>query len=341
VGDVCVGTVLTPDAAYFARAAMLAAGFPDTVPVQVISRFCSSGLMAVTTIANQVRSGQIDIGLAVGVESMSENPDRGGPSFSELISSNHASEDCRERMGWTSENVASDFNITREEQDAFAAASFIKAEAAQKSKLFSKEIVPFTVLRKDGSSGQRVPVVITEDDGIRYGTTQANLSKIKPAFPQWGNSTTTGGNASQITDGAAAILLMSRREAEKRGLPILSKYVTTAVVGVPPRIMGVGPVYAIPEALKNAGLQLGDVDLFEINEAFASQCVYVIKELGLPIDKVNVNGGAIAFGHPLGCTGVRQIVTGLNELGRRQEKILVTSMCIGTGMGAAGVFLRE
>lgn len=134
-------------------------------------------------------------------------------------------------MGWTSENVASDFNITREEQDSFAASSFIKAEAAQKNKLFSKEIVPFTVLRKDFPSDQRVPVVITEDDGIRYGTTQANLSKIKPAFPQWGNSTTTGGNASQITDGAAAILLMSRREAEKRGLRILAKHVTTAVVG--------------------------------------------------------------------------------------------------------------
>ena len=209
--------------------------------------------------------------------------DRGGPSFSELISSNRASEDCKERMGWTSENVASDFNITREEQDAFAAASFIKAEAAQKNKLFSEEIVPFTVLRKEGSSGQRVPVVITDDDGIRYGTTQANLSKIKPAFPQWGNSTTTGGNASQITDGAAAILLMSRREAEKRGLRILAKHITTAVVGniipflfslkvndvlilgVPPRIMGVGPVYAIPMALKNAGLQLGDVGLFEVS----------------------------------------------------------------------------
>lgn len=159
------------------------------------------------------------------------SPDRGGPSFSELISSNPAAEDCKERMGWTSENVASDFNIIREEQDAFAAASFIKAEAAQKNGLFSKEIVPFTVLRKDGSSNQRVPVIITEDDGIRYGTTQEKLSKIKPAFPQWGNSTTTGGNASQITDGAAAVLLMSRREAEKRGLRVLAKHVTTAVAG--------------------------------------------------------------------------------------------------------------
>ena len=151
--------------------------------------------------------------------------------FSELISSNAASQDCKERMGWTSENVASEFNITREEQDAFAAASFRKAEAAQKSGLFSKEIVPFTVLQKKDPLDQRVPVVITEDDGIRYGTTQEKLSKVKPAFPQWGNSTTTGGNASQITDGAAAILLMTRREAEKRGLPILAKHITTAVAG--------------------------------------------------------------------------------------------------------------
>ncbi|KDR85363.1 hypothetical protein GALMADRAFT_234187 [Galerina marginata CBS 339.88] len=341
IGDVSIGTVLTPDAAYFARAAMLAAGFPDTVPVQIINRFCSSGLMAVTTVANQVRSGQIDIGLAIGVESMSENPDRGGPTFSELISWNTASKECQERMGWTSENVAAEFSITREEQDTFAAESYRRAEEAQKRGYFAKEIVPFTVLRKEADSDQRVPVVVKEDDGIRLGTTQEKLAKIKPAFPQWGNGTTTGGNASQITDGAAAVLVMTRREAEKRGLPILAKYITTAVAGVPPRVMGIGPVYAIPLALKNAGLQLSDVDLFEINEAFASQCVYCIKELGLPIDKVNVNGGAIAFGHPLGCTGARQIVTGLNELQRRQGKILVTSMCIGTGMGAAGIFLRE
>ena len=168
-------------------------------------------------------------------------------------------------MGWTSENVASDFNITREEQDAFAAASFIKAEAAQKNKLFSKEIVPFTVLRKDGSSGQRVPVVITEDDGIRYGTTQANLSKIKPAFPQWGNSTTTGGNASQITDGASAVLLMTRRKADELGLTVLAKHISTAVTGVAPRIMGIGPVPAIRLLLKNTGISQDEVDLWEVS----------------------------------------------------------------------------
>ncbi|KAH9486590.1 3-ketoacyl-CoA thiolase, peroxisomal [Psilocybe cubensis] len=264
IGDVCVGTVLTPDAAYYARAAMLAAGIPDTVPVQIVNRFCSSGLMAVTTVANQVRSGQIKIGLAIGVESMSENPDKGGPTFSELISCNAASQDCQERMGWTSENVAAEFNITRDEQDTFAAESFKKAEEAQKRGYFAEEIVPFTVLRKNAGSDTRVPVVVEEDDGIRAGTTKEKLSKIKAAFPQWGNGTTTGGNASQITDGAAAILVMTRAEAEKRGLPILAKHITTAVAGVPPRIMGVGPVYAIPLALENAGLQLCDVDLFEV-----------------------------------------------------------------------------
>ncbi|KAG6840348.1 hypothetical protein C0991_007275 [Blastosporella zonata] len=268
VGDICVGTVLTPDATYAARAAALAAGFPDTVPVQVVNRFCSSGLMAVTTIANQIRSGQIEMGLAVGVESMSENPDKGGPSQSDLISINPAAKDCNERMGWTSENVASDFNITRAEQDEYAATSFQRAEQAQKAGYFANEIVPFTVFQKDLSTGERKQVIITEDDGIRTGTTKESLARIKPAFPQWGESTTTGGNASQITDGAAAILLMTRRKAEELGLKILAKHHTTALAGVPPRIMGVGPVYAIPAAMKNSGISLNDVDLFEVRSLF-------------------------------------------------------------------------
>ncbi|XP_006454296.1 hypothetical protein AGABI2DRAFT_175902 [Agaricus bisporus var. bisporus H97] len=341
VGDICVGTVLTPDAMYAARSAALAAGFPDTTPVEVVNRFCSSGLMAVSSIANQIRSGSIEIGLAVGAESMSENPDKGGPEQSELISCNVASRDCKERMGWTSENVAADFNVSREEQDAFAAGSFQKAERAQKLGYFDGEIVPFTVFQKDPQTGEKRQIVVSKDDGIRYGSTKENLAKIRPAFPQWGKSTTTGGNASQITDGAAAVLLMTRRKAEELGLTILAKYIITAVAGVPPRIMGIGPVYAIPKALEIAGITIDDVDLFEINEAFASQCVYCINALQLPTEKVNVNGGAIAFGHPLGATGARQIATGLNELHRRRGKVLVTSMCIGTGMGAAGIFVRE
>ncbi|KAK0464988.1 Thiolase, N-terminal domain-containing protein [Desarmillaria tabescens] len=313
VGDICVGT------AYHARAASLAAGFPESVPVQCINRFCSSGLMAVTTIANQIRSGQIEVGLAVGVESMSENPDKGGPQQSELISENAASRDCSKPMGWTSENVAEEFVVTREEQDQFAALSFQRAEHAQKSGYFDKEIVPFTVYQKDPKIGERTPVFITKDDGIRPGTTTDKLAKIKSAFPQWGKATTTGGNASQITDGAAAVLMMTRKKAEELGYTILGKHVTTAVAGLPPRIMGIGPIYAIPMALKSCGITQDDVDLYEINEAFASQCVYVLRALGLS----------------------RYVATGLNELQRRQGKILVTSMCIGTGMGAAGVFVRD
>ncbi|KAJ7102094.1 Thiolase, N-terminal domain-containing protein [Mycena belliarum] len=341
VGDICVGTVLTPGAAYHARAAALTAGYPESVPVQIINRFCSSGLMAVTTIANQIRSGQIEIGLAVGVESLSENPDNGGPTQSELITSNPAAKDCTQRMGWTSENVASDFEVSRQDQDEFAAASFNRAEAAEQAGYFTREILPFTVFSKDPATGARIRVTITKDDGVRYGTTAQGLAKIRSAFPQWGNGTTTGGNASQLTDGAASVILMTRRKAESLGLKILAKHVSTSVTGVAPRIMGIGPAYAIPMVLQQCGISQDDVDLFEINEAFASQCLYTVRKLGLPMDKVNVNGGAIALGHPLGCTGARQIATGLNELERRKGKVLVTSMCIGTGMGAAAVFLRE
>lgn len=194
----------------------------------------------------------------------SNSPDKGGPDQSELISCNPASRDCKERMGWTSENVAVDFNITREEQDAFAAESFQKAERAQKLGYFDKEVVPFTVFQKDPQTGEKKQVVVTQDDGIRPGTTKEALAKIRPAFPQWGKSTTTGGNASQITDGAAAVLLMTRRKAEELGLTILAKYVITAVAGLPPRIMGIGPIYAIPKALEIAGITVDDVDLFEV-----------------------------------------------------------------------------
>ncbi|KDQ63448.1 hypothetical protein JAAARDRAFT_29469 [Jaapia argillacea MUCL 33604] len=341
VGDICVGTVLSPSATYEARAASLAAGFPDTVPIQTINRFCSSGLMAVTAISNQIRAGQIEIGLAIGVESMSANPDKGGPPFSDEIQSHPSAADCSKPMGWTSENVAGEFKVTREDMDAFAAMSFQRAELAQKAGYFAKEIVPFATFIKDPTDGTRTVVEVTKDDGIRCGTTKESLLKIRPAFPQWAPSHTTGGNASQITDGAAAVLLMTRRKAEALGLKIIAKHVTTAVAGLAPRIMGIGPSYAIPMVLESTGLTKDDVDLYEINEAFASMYVYCVRKLGLDIEKVNVNGGAIALGHPLGCTGARQIATGLNELQRRNGKVLVTSMCIGTGMGAAAVFVRD
>lgn len=341
VDDICVGTVLTADPMYHARGAALAAGFPDSVPVQIVNRFCSSGLMAATVISNQIRSGQIEIGLAVGIESMSQNPDNGASPQCEAVGANAAAKDCLYPMGWTSENVAQEFDISREVMDEFAAKSFQRAEHAEKAGYFAKEIVPFTVYEKDPTTGVRRAVVVTKDDGIRYGTTKETLSKVRSAFPQWGEARTTGGNASQITDGAAAIMMMTRHKAEELGLQILGKHVSTVVTGCPPRVMGIGPVYAIRMVLQKAGLSAEDVDLYEINEAFASQYVYCIRELGLDPEKVNVNGGAIALGHPLGCTGARQIATGLNELHRREGKVLVTSMCIGTGMGAAAVFVRE
>lgn len=338
-GDVCVGTVLDPMAPYAARAAALVAGIPETVPVQTINRFCSSGLMAVTTIANQISTHQIDVGLAIGVESMSQFSDE-RPTFSEEIQKHGTARDCGMPMGWTSENVAKDFNVTRVQQDEYAAMSFQRAERAQKEGWFQSEIVPFKAFAKQ-QDGSRKEVVITQDEGIRAGTTAQSLGKIRSAFPQWGNGTTTGGNASQVTDGAAAVVLMRRSKARELGVKILAKYVTTAVAGVAPRIMGVGPVAAILKVLSQAGISKEDVDLFEINEAFASMYVYCVRELGLDVQKVNVNGGAIALGHPLGCTGARQIATGLNELRRRNKNVLVTSMCIGTGQGAAAIFVRE
>ncbi|KAG8717714.1 hypothetical protein FRC08_006855 [Ceratobasidium sp. 394] len=333
IQDICVGTVLPKGAPYEARSAALAAGIPQTTPVQVINRFCSSGLMAVTTIANQIRVGQIEVGLAVGVESMTCNPDQGSPPLSEDIMAHVTAKDCVQPMGWTSENVAQDFNISREDMDAFAALSHQRASTAQRTGRFT-EIVPVEGFSNDPTTNTRTRITVTQDDGIRHDTSPAALAKIRSAFPQWGGGKTTGGNASQITDGAAAVLMMTRRKAEELGLPVLAKYVTTAVAGLAPRIMGIGPTYAIPMVLEQTGLNTNDVDLFEINEAFASMYVYCVRKLGLDIEKVNANGGAIAL-------GARQIATGLAELERRGGKVLVTSMCIGLGMGAAAVFIRD
>lgn len=287
--------------------------------------------MAVQTIANEIRNGEIDIGLAVGFEHMSSNPDDGAPKLAAETMASEQGKDCAQPMGWTSENVAGDFKITREEMDAWAAQSHNRAEAAQKNGIFADEIAPVNIGGK----------VIDSDDGIRPGTTPEKLAKLRGAFVQWPPSQTTGGNASQITDGGAYVLLMTRRRAEELGLPILAKHVATTSIGLAPRIMGIGPSIAIPAVLKRTGLTLDDVDMFEINEAFSSMMVYCVRELNLDPKKVNVNGGAIAFGHPLGCTGARQVATGLNAIKRTHGKILVTSMCIGLGMGAAAVWVNE
>jgi len=262
------------------------------------------------------------------------------PFDEEVTKQSQESADCMMPMGWTSENVSKDFGISREEMDKYAAESFQRAERAQKAGLFDDEIVPIKTRIKD-ANGEWKEVTLTKDEGIRPGTTPESLGKIRAAFPQWGNGATTGGNASQITDGAAAILLMKRSTAIKLGQPILAKYVASTVAGLAPRIMGIGPAVAIPKLLNQVGITLEDVDVVEINEAFASMAVYCRDNLKLDWAKMNPRGGAIALGHPLGATGARQIVTGLSELRRQQKKVLITSMCIGTGMGMAGLFINE
>ncbi|KIW79066.1 hypothetical protein Z517_08906 [Fonsecaea pedrosoi CBS 271.37] len=339
VEDVCVGNVLQPAPGFVARSAVLAAGFPVATAAHVVSRFCSSGLLSIQTLASSIAIGSIDVGIAVGLESMSTNRDA-PPSMSEAIMSHPVARDNVQPMGWTSENVARDFHITREEQDKFAERSHNRAERAQREGWTSDEISPVTTRWIDPKTKETKTVTVDKDDGIRPGTTYEGLAKIRSAFPQWG-PTTTGGNASQVTDGAAAVLMMKRSTAQKLGQPIIGKYVKSTVVGLEPRIMGIGPSFAIPKVLEKTGLTKEDVDLFEINEAFASMYVYCVNKLGLDIEKVNVRGGAIAIGHPLGATGTRQVVTLLSELRRRNQKVGVTSMCVGTGMGMAGVFVSE
>ncbi|KAI9224680.1 Thiolase, N-terminal domain-containing protein [Blastocladiella britannica] len=337
VQDIQVGNVLPPGGgATVARMAALYAGFPDTTALATVNRQCSSGLQACASIAHAIQVGMIDIGIGAGVESMtlSYGPGAMPSSTSDKVTAFEPAADCLLPMGITSENVAKQFKIPRTKQDALAAASHVKAAKAQREGLFDAEIVPVTITLEDGTTK-----VISKDDGIREGTTPEGLAKLKPAFSADG--CTTAGNASQVSDGAAAVLLARRSVAEKLRLPILGKFVNFAAVGVPPKIMGVGPAFAIPEALRKAGISINDVDIFEINEAFASQAVMSIEHLGIPFEKVNPKGGAIALGHPLGCTGARQIATIMPELKRTGKKIGVLSMCIGSGMGAAAVVVRE
>ena len=342
VEEIILGNVLNSQASWMARASGIAAGFPATTATSTVSRWCSSGLLAVQSIATQIQSGCIDIGIAVGAESMSTNADDGaGDALSEDLLSNPTIKDTTEPMPWTSENVARDFNVARAIQDQYAAESANKAERAQKAGHFSDEIVPINVQVKDLKSGTTNSVTVTADDGVRYGTTPEGLSKVRAAFPQWPPSTTTGGNASQVTDGAAAVLLMRRSRAEKLNQPILGKYVLSTTVGLEPRIMGIGPAYSIPKLLSKVGLTKEDIDIFEINEAFASMLVYCVEKLGLDRKKVNPRGGAIALGHPLGCTGARQIVTALSQLRETGGAFAVTAMCVGTGMGMAGLVVNE
>ncbi|CAL8324771.1 unnamed protein product [Boreogadus saida] len=337
LGDVCVGNVLQPGAgAVMARIAHFLSEFPETVPVYTVNRQCSSGLQALFNIAGAIKSGSIDLGLACGVESMSLQ-EMGNPGdLSPRLVDFEKARACVVPMGITSENVAERFGISREKQDAFAVSSHQKADRAQRSGRFEAEIVP-VVTRVTDAEGTECTVTVLKDEGVRPSTTLEGLGKLRAAFRPDGS--TTAGNSSQVSDGAAALLLGRRSAVEALGLPVLGVLRASAVVGVPPDMMGIGPAYAIPAALEQAGLSVADIDVFEINEAFASQAVYCVEKLGLPLDRVNPNGGAIALGHPLGCTGARMTVSLLHELRRRGRRGYgVVSMCIGTGMGAAAVF---
>jgi acetyl-CoA acyltransferase 1 len=341
IGDIVVGNVLQGGAgALTSRMSQFVAGIPADVPLNAINRQCSSGLQAVANVAAAIKAGMYDIGIGAGVESMSINSmmDAVPKELNPQIFDSEEAQACMLPMGQTSENVAAKFGITREQQDAMAVESHRKAAQAQKNGWFDAEIVPVeaTVTDKDG---EEKTIMVSADDGIRANTTMQTLAKLKPAFAEDG--TTTAGQSSQVSDGAAAVLLARRSAAKKAGLPILGKFLSFSVNGCPPEIMGIGPAVAIPPALQKAGLKMDDVDIFEINEAFASQATYCVNKLGVPAEKLNPKGGAIALGHPLGCTGARQVGTLLHELKRTGGKYGVVSMCIGTGMGAAAVFKAE
>jgi len=328
-------------AAYYCRAATLAAGFPITAGASSVNRFCSSGLKAVQDIANQIVTGSIECGLAIGAEHMTSGGDRlTRPFVDEVLEGSQHARDCMMPMGQTSENVASDFDIARKDMDMYAAESYRRAEEAQKSGWFDDEITPITVKVKDEKTGEVKDVRLTRDEGIRAGTTYEGLSKIRPAFKEFGDRS-TGGNSSQVTDGAAGILLMKRSKALEMHQPILAKFCGATVAGLPPRIMGIGPAIAIPKLLSKMQISINDVDVIELNEAFSSMAVYCLNTLKIDHKKMNIRGGAVALGHPLGCTGARQIVTGLSECRRQKKKVLLTSMCIGTGQGMAGLFINE
>ena len=317
-----------------ARVASLRAGLPVSVPAMTLNRFCASGLESIAIGAERILAGRAEVVLAGGVESMSRVP------FAANLSPNpylmeHAPE-AYISMGLTAENLAQKYSISREAQDAFALESHRKAIRAINKGRFIAEIVPVPV----GEISERRPLYpfFTTDEGVRRDTSLEALASLKPVFREDG--TVTAGNASQMSDGAAAVVLMSAERAEAEGYPALARFVSYATAGVPPEIMGIGPVPAIPQALHSAGLTLADLDVIELNEAFAVQALAVIQEAELPAEKVNPNGGAIALGHPLGCTGTKLTVTLINEMRRQDYRYGMVTMCVGGGMGAAGIFER-
>ena len=325
IDDVILGCAI-PEAEAgmnMARIAALRAGLPDTVPAVTINRFCSSGLQSIAMAADRIRSGGAQIVIAGGSESMSMLPG-GGHKFAPNPWFVDNRPELYMGMGLTAEELQRKYNISREQQDAFSLRSHQNALRAQAEGKFANEIVPVGGL--------------TRDEGPRADTSMEALSKLKPVFHAQG--TVTAGNSSQTSDGSAAALIMSDAKARELGLKPRARFVSFAVAGVPPEIMGIGPVAAIPKALALAGLKLEDMDVIELNEAFAVQALSVIQEAGLDLERVNVNGGAIALGHPLGCTGAKLTATILNEMERRGSRYGLVTMCVGGGQGAAGIFER-
>jgi acetyl-CoA acyltransferase len=316
-----------------ARLAWLRAGLPVEVPSATINRFCSSGLQTIALGAQEIMSGMADVVLAGGVEMMSQVPMSGyhtrlDPEITESYIG----------MGFTAERVAQRWNVSREDQDRWALGSQQKAARAIEAAAFDDQIVPVPVenVTWKGSEKQTTNVEFARDELPRPETTIEGLAKLRPAFKA--NGTVTAGNASPYSDGAAAVMLMTADRAKELGLKPLARFITFAAAGVDPDIMGVGPIKAVPKALKRAGMSLNDVKLIEFNEAFAAQVVAVIKDLGIDADRVNVNGGAIALGHPLGATGAKLTTQLVHELGKRGGGVGMVTMCIGGGMGAAGLF---
>ncbi|HUR34537.1 MAG TPA: acetyl-CoA C-acyltransferase, partial [Vicinamibacterales bacterium] len=343
IGDVIVGCAM-PEAEQgmnVARIGVLLAGLPDTVPAMTINRFCSSGVQAVALAADRIRTGDDDVVIAAGTESMSMVPMMGNKiALNDAVFANNENVAIAYGMGITAENVAKQWKVSREDQDAFAVASHQKAAKAIGEGKFKDEIVPYEVETAtpdliNGKVNTRTRTADT-DEGPRPDSSVESLAKLKTVFAAKGS--VTAGNSSQMSDGAAAVILMSERALKKYSVKPMGRFVSFAVAGVPPEIMGIGPIKAIPKAVAAAGIKLDDIDWIELNEAFAAQALAVIRDLGIDPQKVNPQGGAIALGHPLGATGAVRMATIMHGLQRTKKKYGMVTMCIGTGMGAAGVF---
>jgi acetyl-CoA acyltransferase len=343
IDDVIIGCTF-PEATQglnLGRVLVMSLGWPDRIPGMTVNRFCSSGLQAIAIGAEKIMCGFADVVIAGGVENMSQIPMGGS-----MMYPNPALVDMRPGaftgMGLTAENVAERYNISRDEQDEFGARSQQRAEAAIKAGRFKTQIVPLNVKKQKQLPNGRFEfeeIIFDTDEGMRPGTTKENISKIRPAFKT--NGTVTAGNSSQTSDAAAGVILMSKEKAKELGLKPMATFRYHVAEGCPPEYMGVGPSVAIPKVLKIAGMSLGQMELIELNEAFAAQAIYCIKELGINEEITNVNGGAIALGHPLGCTGAKLTTQLIYEMQARKLRWGLVSMCIGFGMGAAGIFEIE